>query len=317
MAATGSKRMLIIAPFAFGYTAYIKKTLDQFAGVKANILYLDKPPFKYKNGLHRAQNFVSKIFGKNLKKTFVFNRIKKEVSQLGEQDIIFIIRPGLLDDGTLKFLKRSTKELIAYYYDSTRRFKRKIDIIPFFDTIYSYDKLDVNTYGFKFLTNYIFEEGKNNNHNYVFFNISTHDYRFPSLENLAEYLKEKKWSYNIQVYNGSEIPSEHVEIITAQKSIAEVSELIKASKIIVEIQRREQLGLSFRVFEALGYRKKLITTNKDIMNYDFYNPQNILVIDEDNIQIPDEFVASPYLEIEDSILSKYRIEHWVKPIFNL
>ena len=65
-----------------------------------------------------------------------------------------------------------------------------------------------------------------------------------------------------------------------------VEKLILKSKIIVEIQRNDQIGLSFRIFEALGYRKKLVTTNTDVVNYDFYNPQNILVIDENNIEIP-------------------------------
>ncbi|RKE92364.1 hypothetical protein [Ichthyenterobacterium magnum] len=311
-----SQKVLIVAPFAFGYTAHIKNALDKFANIEANILYLDKPSFEYRNNFHKARNFISKIFGKNLKKTFVFDRVKKDVSALAKQNIIFVIRPDLLNDDTLKFLKNKTEKFIAYYYDSTRRFPRKVDIIPFFDTIYSYDKLDVNTYSFEFLTNYIFDESKNKSPKYLFFNISTNDYRFPLIETLAGYFKRKNWSYNIQVYNGSDMPAEHVKIITTQKSITEVSELIKASKIIVEIQRTEQVGLSFRIFEALGHRKKLITTNKDIVNYDFYSPQNILVVDEHDIKIPDEFVNSPYVEIEDSILTKYKIEHWVKAIFN-
>ncbi|MEM6687370.1 MAG: hypothetical protein AAF617_16440 [Bacteroidota bacterium] len=113
------------------------------------------------------------------------------------------------------------------------------------------------------------------------------------------------------------MPADYVDIITTQKSIQEVSNLIQKAKIIVEIQRTEQVGLSFRIFEALGHRKKLITTNKDIVNYDFYHPQNILVVDENTIEIPADFVTSEYVEIDDEILSKYKIENWVKPIFGL
>lgn len=313
-----SKKILIIAPFAFGYTAHIQKALLQHKGVDAQILYLDQPAFQYKNTFHKAQNFFSKFFlGKNLKKTFVTDRIKKSMRELGKQDEIFIIRPDMLNDEVLQYIKSFTQQFIAYYYDSTRRFPRKVDIIPLFDKIYSYDRLDVETYQLSFLTNYIFEESNHAEYDYQFFNISTNDYRFPLLENLAKHLKENNWSYNIQVYNGSEMPAEYVEIITTQKSIQEVSELIQKSKIIVEIQRTEQVGLSFRIFEALGHRKKLITTNKDIVNYDFYHPQNILVVDENNIKIPADFVTSPYIEIDEHILSKYKIENWVKPIFKL
>jgi len=312
------KKILIIAPFAFGYTEHIQKALQQYKTIDAQILYLDQPAFSYKNTLHKAQNFFSKLFlGKNLKKTFVTDRIKASLVEFGKQDEIFIIRPDMLSDDLLNFIKSYTNKFIAYYYDSTRRFSRKVDIIPMFDKVYSYDKLDVEKYDLDFLTNYIFEESNHQENEVQFFNISTNDYRFPLLENLANYLKQQKWSYNIQVYNGSEMPAEHVEIITTQKSIIEVSELIQKAKIIVEIQRTEQVGLSFRIFEALGHRKKLITTNKDIVNYDFYHPQNILVVDEHNIEIPEDFVTSPYLEIDETILSNYKIENWVKPIFNL
>jgi hypothetical protein len=47
--------------------------------------------------------------------------------------------------------------------------------------------------------------------------------------------------------------------------------------------------LIFRVFEALGYKKKLITNNQDITSYDFYNENNIFVITNENYQIPLDF----------------------------
>ncbi|AXG70303.1 hypothetical protein KORDIASMS9_02542 [Kordia sp. SMS9] len=313
-----SKKILIIAPFAFGYTSHIQKALQQYEGVDAQILYLDQPAFQYKNTLHKAQNFFSKlIFGKNFKKTFVTDRIKASIKELGQQDEIFIIRPDMLSDDLLQFIKSHTEKFIAYYYDSTRRFPRKVDIISMFDTVYSYDRLDVEKYNLSFLTNYIFEESNHAEFEDQFFNISTNDYRFPLIENLANYLKQHGWTYNIQVYNGSDMPAKYVKIITKQKSIQEVSQMIQKAKIIVEIQRTEQVGLSFRIFEALGHRKKLITTNKDIVNYDFYHPQNILVVDEHNIEIPETFVTSEYVEIDEKILSKYRIKNWVQPIFDL
>jgi hypothetical protein len=313
-----TKKILVIAPYAFGYTSHLQRVLNDFSNVEASILYLDQPAFVYRNMLHKLQNFFSKmILGKNLKKTYVRDRLKAKISELGNQDTIFIIRPDMLDDKLLGFIKSHTNTFIAYYYDSTRRFPRKAEIVEFFDTIYSYDKEDVANFGFQFLTNYIYEESKEADHSYQFFNISTYDFRFPVLEKLAGYIREHSWTYKILVFNGSHMPAKNVEIITEQLSIEEVSALIKKCKILLEIQRTDQLGLSFRIFEALGHRKKLITTNEDIVNYDFYNPQNILVVDEHNINIPDQFVNSPYAEVDESILAKYRVENWVRPIFDL
>ncbi|MCR5862140.1 hypothetical protein LRS05_08280 [Flavobacterium sp. J372] len=312
------KKILIIAPYAFGYTNHMLTALHKKGHTNAKIVYLDFPSFAYKNSMHKAANFLSKVFsGKNLKKEFVRDRIKNTLAEAGVQDFIFMIRPDMLDDALLEQIKKSTRRLVAYYYDSTRRFTRKNEVAHFFDKVYTYDRLDAENHGYEFLTNYIFKESEDAGYDYQFFNISTYDYRYPLLEKLGNYLKERNYSYLIEIYTPDDITSDSVQIIHKQKSVAEVEGLIKRSKIIVEIQRTEQLGLSFRIFEALGYRKKLITTNKDIVNYDFYNPQNILVIDENNIEIPEDFVTSLYIEPDKTVLDKYRIDNWVERVFEL
>ena len=106
------KKILIIAPFAFGYTAHIQQALQSYESVDAEILYLDQPAFSYKNTFHKAQNFFSKLFlGKNLKKTFVTDRIKSSLEKLGKQDEIFIIRPDILSDDLLNFIKSKKLKL--------------------------------------------------------------------------------------------------------------------------------------------------------------------------------------------------------------
>lgn len=313
-----TQKILLIAPTAFGYTKHIHDALQHYPTRVAHILYLDDPAFHYKNFFHKIQNFLSKaMLNKNLKKTFVDDRIKQGIQELGTQDFIFIIRPDILMDSTLSLLRKNTSRFVAYYYDSARRFPRKVAIKDYFDKVYSYDKLDVAAHGFDFLTNYIFDEGVHTSYEYLFYNISTHDYRYPIIENLGKYIQEKGWSSKIQVYTPDAILSDGVEIIHAHKSIAEVATLMDKSKIIVEIQRTEQVGLSFRVFEALGKQKKLITTNRDIVHYDFYDPQNILVIDPQHLVIPEAFVESPYKAVSSTILDQYRLDHWVQKVFEL
>ncbi|HEY0091450.1 MAG TPA: lipopolysaccharide core biosynthesis protein rfaS, partial [Flavobacterium sp.] len=70
-----------------------------------------------------------------------------------------------------------------------------------------------------------------------------------------------------------------------------------------------------RVFEAMGLGKKLITTNPDIVNYDFYNPNNIFVWEESTNEIPEYFLNTPYEELPENIYRKYSQENWVKTIF--
>ena len=312
------KKIVIVGPPSFGYLTKINEALTSFSDVESTIILIDKSSFKYKNLLHRLLNSFSKVFlNKNLKKEYLNSFLIDSIKKLGHQDVIFMIRPDLLSPKTLNFLKTQSQSLTAFYYDSTRRFPKKIDIINYFDTVYSYDKLDVETYNLKFLTNYIFDERENVNFEQLFFNISTFDYRYQSMEELANYIDEKKWSKEILIYGSNGLKSDSLTLIHEQISVDVVADKINRSKIIIEIQRKEQIGLSFRVFEALGQRKKLITTNTDIVNYDFYHPQNILVIDEAAINIPEDFVNSPYIPISDKVLDKYRLRNWTKKLFDL
>ncbi|MEF9477069.1 hypothetical protein OWR28_04370 [Chryseobacterium sp. 1B4] len=89
------------------------------------------------------------------------------------------------------------------------------------------------------------------------------------------------------------------------------------SKIILDIAHPHQKGLSFRPYEAIGLNKKLITTNQEIITYDFYNPKNILVIkDISNFTIPESFLSEDYEQAEDWIKEKYYIKNWIKTILS-
>jgi hypothetical protein len=75
------------------------------------------------------------------------------------------------------------------------------------------------------------------------------------------------------------------------KPSSELSEILQASRIIIDIQHPKQTGLTMRTIEMLGLKKKLITTNKDVVDYDFYDEKNIFIIDRKNPQISMDFLA--------------------------
>src|SRR3546814_10204048 len=49
------------------------------------------------------------------------------------------------------------------------------------------------------------------------------------------------------------------------------------SKVLIDVHHVEHQGLSFRVFEALSFGKKLITTHQEIRRYDFYHSNNLFI----------------------------------------
>jgi hypothetical protein len=72
-------------------------------------------------------------------------------------------------------------------------------------------------------------------------------------------------------------------------------------------------GLSFRVFEAIGFRKKLVTNHQDITGYDFYHPNNILVWhSQSNTHDLQRFLDLPYQNLPDEIYEKYGFAKWIE-----
>ncbi|WKV96114.1 hypothetical protein PYV50_19545 [Pseudomonas sp. H22_DOA] len=53
-----------------------------------------------------------------------------------------------------------------------------------------------------------------------------------------------------------------------------------------------------------------------MVDYDFYNPANILVIDENSPVIPEHFITAPYVDIPAPIYEKYTLQGWVKTVFS-
>jgi hypothetical protein len=94
-------------------------------------------------------------------------------------------------------------------------------------------------------------------------------------------------------------------------SSKEVEKIMKQSKCIVDAQYPKNTGLTMRTFETLGTRKKLITTNKDISNYDFYNKNNIMIVDRFNPIINKIFFETDYEDVDKFVYDEYYIDNWM------
>ena len=223
---------------------------------------------------------------------------------------------------TLEQLKTKTTLLKAYFFDGINHYQRKLKTLKYFDEIYSFEPDDCKKYGFIPITNFIYEEAQLNsetkNYKYCVFNISSYDKkRFPILIKIATILNNQRKEFKIIVKTNKEIASNKlINIIREPMSFEEIKVLLNESNCMLDLgQIRKHRGLTFRVFEAMGLHKKIITNNPDIVNYDFYDPQNILIIDENNINIPESFLHSSYNPIPNKIYKKYTLDTWVKTVF--
>lgn len=93
----------------------------------------------------------------------------------------------------------------------------------------------------------------------------------------------------------------------------EMDRVFANSKCVLDSAQAGQIGLTIRVLEALGAKKKLITTNEDVVNYDFYREENIYVYDG-HFDLKAPFFNSDYVEVENSVYEKYSLRNWLKEI---
>lgn len=89
-----------------------------------------------------------------------------------------------------------------------------------------------------------------------------------------------------------------------------IAEITKKTRAIIDIQHPKQSGLTIRTIEMLGLGKKLITTNEDIRNYDFYKQSNICVIDRKMPCVDKMFFSSNYVELDKQVYEYYSISRW-------
>lgn len=246
---------------------------------------------------------------------------KKHITQF---DYALIIRPDLFSNQLISYIKSKSNILCGYQWDGLDRFPAVYEKIGFFDRFFVFDKSDLSKdLGLLPITNFYFDDVKiRENTIDAYFVGSYMKNRIGLLINLSKKLSDLglKISINLSAKSSEKFEKFDSKLITIIKSpISFKTNLINASqsKIIIDFANEIHSGISMRAFESIGFRKKLITNNVLIKEYDFYNPNNIFVIANDNLEGLDYFISAEYVKLEDEIYEKYSFTNWIKYVFNI
>ena len=319
-------KICVISFDFWGYDAHVVETLKE-KGIEANHIKIGA--VSYENFGERLTNLFSKVFlGKNLKYQKRQKFVIEQLDKLGHQDQILVLNADTFDHSTLEYMKKCTDRFITFLYDNLDRCPVQ-DKLHFFDKIYSFDDKDIEKHGFERLTNYNYlpflsQEKQNPSEDALY--ITSYDKkRIKQLDILSQKFEELRLKFDLYVIgkrswkNQLMKPFSKNKIVFTRKRInhENLPEFYKRTKVILDLMRENQYGLSFRVFEAMALEKKIITDNEKIKNYDFYNPNNILVLNKDFSNITKEFFETPYQSLPEEIYKKYALEKWVERVFNL
>jgi hypothetical protein len=220
-----------------------------------------------------------------------------------------------------------TARFILYMWDSIANRQSVVENLSSFDACFSFDPVASRQFGMTLRPLFFsrgFEARDRKNVDYQLSFVGTgHTDRFavvsavdsslpPSVTRMWYLYLQAPWvfyAYKISNpdFRGAPMSSFRFEPLAKQS----VQDIFFRSHAVLDIEHTLQSGLTMRTFEAMGASKKLVTTNPHIRDYDFYNPDNVCVIDRKAAQVPAAFLDSPYVPISDELYGKYRLEGWL------
>ena len=317
-------RILLIAPYFFGYELEIQRELE-LAGAEVDFL----PDRPYNSSLMKAVTRWKRELVLGHADRFYRSALEK----LGRSSYshILVIQGEGVSPTLLKHLRSSypAAQLGLYMWDSFRNKRALIPNLPHFDYCLSFDPDDARQHGMQFRPLFFtrgFEGGAATPARYDISFIGTaHSDRYRIVHELQAALPAQTrgywylflqapwmfWYHKLSnpAFAGARLGDFHYQSLGKEV----VHRTFQESRAILDIEHPAQNGLTMRSFEALGARKKLLTTNARIADYDFYDPRNIQIISrEGRTRIPDDFFSSGYAELPVELYEKYSLRGWLR-----
>lgn len=325
-------RILFIGPKFFGYEKEIKLELER-AGCQVD-WHDDRPA---STPLVKALIRFRPELIASLSDAY-FDRIINEAKGR-HYDVVFVIKGEALSVERLLRLRQcqSNARFLYYSWDSLKNFKNGSEKLSHFDKVYSFDRFDCvdnqkikhlplfYVRAYEALTSSVSEQDID-----LLFLGSIHSDRYavvqriwgainkvsPNIKLYAHFFYQSQWVFALRKLADRQfrqIPWCNVQwqSLNLQKTLA----FISRSKVMVDIHHPGQTGLTMRTIESIGAQKKIITTNSDVVNYDFYNPDNILVVDRLSPAVPRSFLNTPYYPLAKNVYEKYSLRSWLNEIF--
>ena len=250
-------------------------------------------------------------------------------------DVVFVIVGRHLLPDIMDELRRKNPDarFILYLWDDVKRVKYYKKNKHHYDKIFTFDNFDAKKYGLEFLPLFFTDKHRYSGEDkcYDLSLVGTyHSDRLRIWESVFEksgVTESRSYLYLVATQIGQVI-SAYLPLNKKKKSkwdssryikiklqgFETMAEKLKRTRTTLDVQFGSQNGLTLRTMESLAARTKLITTNQNVKDYDFYSYGNIYVIDRENPEVPEEFFSQDYKEIPSEIVEKYSLTNWVHTI---
>lgn len=322
------KSVLMFCPAFFSYPQVIAEGLR--AQGYAVDLYDERPGnsfvvktmMRYRLPLHRAvvRRYYDRILRENRDKDY---------------DYVFVIKCESIGHEQIVRMRAAypRARFILYLWDSLRNTPGGVEKMPDYDRVLTFDPADAQKYGLPlrplFCMNGIPEREEPVDYRYDIAFIGTaHSIRPRVVKQVEAFCREKGYrmftyfySPHPLVYLYFKLTNPDYRYITRKDihfqtlSASEVRDIYRHSRCMLDIEHVRQAGLTPRPVDMLGVRRKLITTNERVKEFDFYRPENYLIIDRDHPVVDEAFLRSEYREVGPEISGRYTLDAFLHDIF--
>lgn len=323
------KRVLFIG---IGFYDYEKAIVKEFRKLGFEVDYSSEVPpntltYRYNSRL-RKQNKLEEIRQKHSAK------IVQNAKQ--NYNFVFIIKCEYFTTRDLGVLRKKNPQakFILYLWDSLLRFPVIKKKLSYFDEVFSFDRKDcLANQQIKF--NPLFYRDEYNHKNDLepeprfdaYLLGWYHTDRLLFVKKIALEFDKTKVKYNMLLFTGyfsylfqsvfgGELKGNKKFLIFKPVSASANYQNMINAKVTIDIAHPMQSGLTMRTIELLGAQKKIITTNNDIINYDFYHPNNVMIIDRENPTIDVSFFSKKFTPTPEDVLKKYTITNWISKMIS-
>jgi len=326
-----NKKVLYMGTPIFNYS---KKIISEFEEQGYSVDYYNDRPSEssFVKGVIKVRRSLMGILIQRY-----FEKIMSETKGKN-YDLVFIVNCKVFTPVMIQQLRDSQKSarFVLYMWDSFTLYPKSKELLSYFDKAYSFDLDDCsNNDELTFMPLFFYKEIEEIGQ-IKFKEIecdivsvcTAHPNRyktmhelFPTLESIGIHVFSYMFLNRLQYLYSKMFAPEFKGAKSSEFKFKPLSEqenldVLKKSNTVFDMQHNMQSGLTMRTIETLGAKRKMITTNSNIKKYDFYNANNIFVMDKNNLSGIEKFIKQEYQPISEDIYRKYSLHSWVETIIN-
>lgn len=223
-----------------------------------------------------------------------FNKLTSPFLDINYDRNVFVfsnIAIQFIPDKIILKIKKNGGKSILYFLDDSTNINSYIALEKakknLFDLVYTFDKKDSLNYGFHHMYSTYSKIGEENESiKYDLCFVGSDKGRFPIIKSIYE----KALSYTnpnhlfFSIFQTSIENEKMFPYMIFNESIDyfELIKIVQLSNCILDIVIGEQNGLSLRAYEAVVYNKKLLTNNRSIFEFEFYDSRYMKYFDNIN-----------------------------------